>query len=245
MNEKWKDWRKRLPRLSRGQKIVRNLCLSIPLALFLWGMADYPLPTARMEFCRLERILLLPPSQIVAENRSEDGQRTAYLSEGEDWIIVGSTTAVESGHLSFPKAVPCIDHLLPKEGIVLVALPAANKDGGITAAVWGAPEEAVSRRLEVDLIDVDGGVWDCPEKETVSDQNPRREGDWLFFELACDTLHSGQVMCAIDGLWEWDARILCGCVGEHPYCLTLTDRQGRGVVSKSGTLPPRQLLYDR
>lgn len=230
--------------LSRGWRTAGNLTAALALtalALLLWG---WPAWMGCWAFRHLEAQYLLTPSAVVRTNRSEDGQRTAYLSEGADWITVGQSTALRWDGLPFPKAEPCIVHLLPKEGVVLTALPAPNRDRGITVAVWGAPEEAVSGALEVDLIGVSGGVWDCPGEETVSAQNPERKGDWLFFELSCGTGHSDREMCAIDGLWEWDARILYGYVGEQPYRLVLTDGQGAEVVSRSGTLPPRQLLID-
>lgn len=65
MKEKLKRiWAQR-PRLTRGQKLVRNLGLCTRLLLWFWGMADYPLPTAELEFRRLERTSLLPRSEIV------------------------------------------------------------------------------------------------------------------------------------------------------------------------------------
>ena len=65
MKEKLKRIWGRRPRLTRGQKLARNLGLCALLLLWLWGMADYPLPTAEMEFRRLERQNLLPRSEIV------------------------------------------------------------------------------------------------------------------------------------------------------------------------------------
>lgn len=48
MKEKLKQiWAQR-PRLTRGQKLVRNLGLCTLLLLWFWGMADYPLPTAEL-----------------------------------------------------------------------------------------------------------------------------------------------------------------------------------------------------
>ena len=54
----------RLPRLSRRWKIIRNLALTLVCLYALWAWAGYPLPTAEMEFRRLERQSLMPPSQV-------------------------------------------------------------------------------------------------------------------------------------------------------------------------------------
>ncbi len=54
-----------LPRLGRGGKIVRNLVLAAGLALVIWAQYGCPLPTLEMEFRRMERTYLLPPSEIL------------------------------------------------------------------------------------------------------------------------------------------------------------------------------------
>lgn len=54
-----------LPKLGRGGKIVRNLVLASALALVIWAQYGCPLPTIDMEFRRMERKNLLPPSEIV------------------------------------------------------------------------------------------------------------------------------------------------------------------------------------
>lgn len=54
-----------LPKLGRGGKIVRNLVLAAALALVIWAQYGCPLPTIDMEFRRMERKNLLPPSEIV------------------------------------------------------------------------------------------------------------------------------------------------------------------------------------
>ena len=229
-------------RLSRGWRIARNLAaafLLAALALLLWG---WPAWMGRWAFRHLETQYLLAPSQVVLANRDAESGCTAYLCEGEGWITVGRTTPVQHGGLPFPKATPCINHLLPKEGIVVAALPACGEGGTLTAAVWGAPAEAVSGTLELELIGVDGGLWPTPEKETFTAQGSREENGWFFFQFAPHDSHPGREICAISALWAWDARIVYGYVGQHPYRLTLTDAQGAEVASQSGTLPPNQCL---
>lgn len=71
-------WRGRL-RLSRGWRITRNLVLTLACLYVLWARAGYPLSTAEMEFRRLERTHLMPPSEIVFSNgeRSREGLRVS------------------------------------------------------------------------------------------------------------------------------------------------------------------------
>lgn len=231
-------------KLPRGWKIVRNLAavlLLAALALLLWG---WPAWMADGAYRRLETKLLLAPSQTVLTNRAADGSFTAYLSQGEDWIAVGRVTAVSYGGLPFPKAEPCINHLFPKAGLVVAALSGPGEGGTLTVAVWGAPEEAVSGTLELNLIDVDGGVWPTPAEETFTAQAVREDNGWFFFQFSPHEDHPGRELCAIDALWEWGARVRRGFVGEHPYRLTLADDRGREVLARSGTLPPNQCLND-
>ena len=231
-------------KLPRGWKIVRNLAAVLllgALALLLWG---WPAWMADGAYRRLETELLLGPSQTVLTNRAADGSFTAYLSQGEDWIAVGRVTAVSYGGLPFPKAEPCINHLFPKEGLVVAALSGPGEGGTLTVAVWGAPEEAVSGTLELNLIDVDGGVWPTPAEETFTAQAVREDNGWFFFQFSPHEDHPGRELCAIDALWEWGARVRRGFVGEHPYRLTLADDRGTEVLARSGTLPPNQCLND-
>ena len=142
-------------------------------------------------------------------------------------------------------AEPCINHLLPKEDIVVAALPGPGEGGTLTVAVWGAPEEAVSGTMELDLIDVDGGVWTAPARETFTAQAVREDSGWFFFQFFPHEDHPGRESCAIDALWGWDARMVYGFVGEHPYRLTLADAREAEVLARSGTLPPNQGLIGR
>lgn len=67
MKKRWK--------LSRGKRTIINLALSALLLVLTWGLMGCPLPTAELEFRRMERTHLLPRSEIVLSNgtRSGDG----------------------------------------------------------------------------------------------------------------------------------------------------------------------------
>ena len=228
-------------KLPRGWKIVRNLAAALllaALALLLWG---WPAWMADGAYRRLETELLLAPSQTVLTNRAADGSFTAYLSQGEDWIAVGRVTAVSYGGLPFPKAEPCINHLFPKAGLVVAALSGPGEGGTLTVAVWGAPEEAVSGTLELNLIDVDGGVWPTPAEETFTAQARRREDGWFIFQFAPHDNHREGQSCAMEMLL-WYGAVFRGGQMEQPYRLTLTDARGKTVAEQEGTLPPDQRL---
>lgn len=75
MKERLNAWWARRPRPRRGHRLALNLVLCAGLLSLLWGMAGYPLPTAEMEFRRLERSNLYPASEIVFS-----------LKRGGSWI---------------------------------------------------------------------------------------------------------------------------------------------------------------
>lgn len=53
------------PRLSRRWRVVRNLVLAAAALFVIWSMAGCPLPSAEMEFRRVERRCMLPKSELV------------------------------------------------------------------------------------------------------------------------------------------------------------------------------------
>ena len=86
-----KAWTEGKIHLSRGKKLALNLGIIVLAGLWLWGMAGYPLPTAEMEFRRLERQKLLPASQILLtmeERRGEDDPYTVVVGTWEEQVTV-------------------------------------------------------------------------------------------------------------------------------------------------------------
>ena len=139
-----KKWWDRLPKLPRRWRIVRNLALAAVLVLLVLVLLEWPSLSSYRAFQRLEGAYLLTPSRLVFQ--VERGNTVGYLSEGDSWITVGSVeTYNDAGKpLNIDKKVALLHQVLPKEGIVVVILPAKNEDNGAVAAVWGAPEQAVS-----------------------------------------------------------------------------------------------------
>lgn len=85
-----KLWRSR-PRLGRRGKLGADLLASALAACLLWAAADYPLPTAELEFRRMERTHLMPRNEIVFTNgaRSQDGLRLSK-SDGSVFALDGT-----------------------------------------------------------------------------------------------------------------------------------------------------------
>lgn len=111
MKERLKTWWGRRPRMTRGGKTALNLGLCALFLLWVWGMLGYPLPTARMEFRRLERESLMPRSEILWRY---DGYSTIFVGRTGDCWTAGylgpgsrGTDYMESGPLGDgPSPVP-------------------------------------------------------------------------------------------------------------------------------------------
>lgn len=114
--------KRKLPRLSRGWRTVRNLAVVLACLYGLWAWADYPLPTAELEFRRLERQNLLPPSEIQGVFQGIYQNRMTVYGVLEDRVVVGCEShgqleywpREESGPTLFPAAefFPSPDELL-------------------------------------------------------------------------------------------------------------------------------------
>ena len=115
MREKLRTWWKqsalkawadgKLP-LSRGKKLVLNLVIVALAGLWLWGLADYPLPTAELEFRRLERASLEERSELVLsldgdmDVQARDGTQFGFtrpmvVGVTEDRVLVGYSNRID------------------------------------------------------------------------------------------------------------------------------------------------------
>ena len=80
--KKLKRWHKNL---SYQKKIALNLLLVALTGFVLWWRAGYPLPTAEMEFRRLERQHMVPESKILLLSEREDD--TFQVPGGPEIVI--------------------------------------------------------------------------------------------------------------------------------------------------------------
>ena len=240
-----KKWWDHLPKLPRKWRIVRNLALAPVLAVLVLGLLEWPALSPYRAFQRLEGAYLLTPSRLVLQ--VERGRTAAYLTEGDSWITVGSVeTYNDAGKpLNIDKNVAILHQVLPKEGIVVVLLPAKNGSDGAVAAVWGGPEEGVSGTLELDLKGISSShPWTgrVPGLETFTAQAERREDGWFIFQFVPHDYHGEGTSCAMEILLARGPFFSTFGDLEQPYRLTLTDSQGNTVAQQSGTTPPDQRL---
>lgn len=244
-----KYWWDRLPKLPRKWRIVRNLVVMALAAALIPPLLEWPCLDAYKSFQRLEGAYLLTPSRLVFQ--VEDGWSTGYLTEGDSWITVGSVSVFDSAGrpLNLDRNCALLHQVLPKEGIVAVLLPAKNESGGAVMAVWGAPEEAVSGTLELDLMGIEDpfarnglpGWSPIQGLETFTARAERREDGWFIFRFAPHGNHRKNQSCAMEMLL-WNGAVFSGGELEQPYRLTLADSQGKVVARQSGTTPPDQRL---
>ena len=137
MKDRWlKLWRSR-PRLGGGWRTVRNLVVVLVCLYGLWAWADYPLPTAKMEFRRLERQNLLPPSEIQGVFQGIYQNRMTVYGVLEDQVVMGHHRA-GFGYLEYwpreetgPALFPAAEHF-PSSDELLIA--AADVPAGTASA---------------------------------------------------------------------------------------------------------------
>lgn len=149
MKEKWKKAWARRPRPTRGQKTAGNLLFGLALAALLWGMAGYPLPTAEMEFRRLERTNLLPRSEIVfatpkfyrSDLAASGSDRTVTALDGTELTLRGrwfvgvaedQAAIARVGKSKWDRSIRAVP--LAEEGPTL--LPLTDRNGNGTYGYW-------------------------------------------------------------------------------------------------------------
>lgn len=238
----------RLPKLPRRWRIVRNLALAAALAVMVLELLEWPSLSSYRAFRRLEGAFLLTPSRLVFQ--VERGKTAGYLSEGDSWIAVGSVSKFDDAGkpLNLDRNYALLHYILPKEGIVAVLLPAKNEHNGAVVAVWGAPEQAVSGTLELELEGISSPFHPDPEigqksgLETFSAQTQRREDGWFIFQFVPHDNHLEGTSCAMEMLLAWGPVFSVSGNLEQPYQLTLTDARGKTVAEQAGILPPDQRL---
>ncbi len=86
-----KAWADRKLHLSREKKLAVSLTVILVAGLWLWGLAGYPLPTAEMEFRRMERTWLCSPSELVFLAPKEINH---LGNEGESAFVLAGRWAV-------------------------------------------------------------------------------------------------------------------------------------------------------
>jgi hypothetical protein len=231
---------KKLPKLTRKGKIVRNLAVcALVIAAIPW-VTDWPTNNSEEVFRRVERQALLSPSEILLQ------WGEAFLVEGEDWIAVGKVDKYTDSWKPFQKKIAYINNVVPKGEPAVVALP--DTEGNVLwVAVHGVPEEVVTGELSLTVSGVDtrGYPERVAEEETFTARADRDEAhpEWMFFPLTSHGDHPGlNRTCLMEFLW-WELTLGEG-VAPYPYTLKLYDGDGEVVEEISANLPrSNRFLY--
>ncbi len=227
MKKKWKELR---PRLGRGGKTVRNLLLALALAVLVWAQYGCPLPTAELEFRRMERIHLLPRSEIVLalpepKTRFDTADGTGLevidplmVGLGTDWAAVGFPARAQ-GNWNTLEVFPLED------GLSLVPLWSSklNVTGrgrddltfSMPLLLVRVPEETARGELVLDTVYLEG------EYHRESPLWKLGEGVWL---AAVDNPED------VGYSSDWFAGAAC--------TLTLCRADGSLLLERSGRVPP-------
>ncbi len=222
--------RRFLPKLGRGGKIVRNLVLAAALALVIWAQYGCPLPTLELEFRRMERKNLLPPSEIVLRT----GQITVAHSH-EPYDPVPKVTQEQILGLGEDYAVAFWKHPFSTSGNQLACWSFAEQPGQVKLAPL------------VSLIS-DTRDEDWPERESCAAV--------AALELPQGTVRGEMTVEAREGIYEEESEVLehnlclfafqsrlSSYSGDWlqglPYTLRFYDAAGELLLEQTGTVPVR------
>lgn len=219
---KLKRLRARRPRLSRGWQTVRNLAAAALLLAVTWGVAGYPLPTAEMEFRRLERANLLPESEIIFNSEATGVIRWRDQPEMQvtfDGLMIG----VEEGrvHVADLRYHNSLEVWPLEKGITAVPLynifariyKAGDFHNGVPLLFLNVPAEAERAEIEIDAAGFKG--------ETLRYQGEGwrlAPGRWMFCTYPGDSFGGG-----------WYAN--------GNYTLRLYGADGSPLPGRSGIIP--------
>lgn len=233
----------RLPKLPRKWKTIRNLLLAVLMLPLVLALLDWPPLTPTAAYRKLEKQLLLTPSEIVY--RDIGTNQSLFLTEGAGWVTAGKVYKLDSGGSFLRNYITYVKHYLPKKDgqPIVVALPGpVGEEDALVIAVSGLPEGTASGGLELDLFDIplpffSAGMTLAPKDETFTAQAEMQENGWMFFSIIPHD-HGASQMCALEAVWRdlifWDT------LDQYPYRLYLYDEQGNKLYSISGQLPEEQ-----
>lgn len=223
MRKWWSRLKRRLEGVSRRDQTVFYLIWSVFLIFGIWLRMGYPLPTAELEFRRMERQNLLPRSEIVFNSEKDCPLRWRELPELDfgyyDDVMVGAGDGyaciygpeyniVRTYHLAEGAVpVPMYDitaHWMPLPGFI---------EYGTPLLFLQVPEEADRALVEIEAEDHEGR-----ELRYQGEGWRLAPGRWMFAAAPGDSF-SG----------DWYAG--------GSYTLTLYRTDGSLLLEKSGTLP--------
>lgn len=246
MKEKLKELWGCRPRLGRRGRTARNLLLALALAALIWGQFGYPLPTAEMEFRRLERTSLLPRSEIVLapptyrSDLTVSGEdRTFVARDGTELTLCGrwfvgvtedrATAALVGGDRRnrMVSAVP-----LAETGPTLVPLV---DGGGDHARGYWVEEGPMEGGYHYDYHNFSALLLlDVPEETARTELSTTDEEGTPYLGTGWD-LEDGRWLVGFEA-GDGHDRVI-GWRPDQPYTLRLYGLDGSLLLEQSGTIP--------
>ena len=240
MKKGWRQWKSRL---TYRTKIAGSLLATLVLLFGLWAYYDYPLPTAELEFRRLERTNLLPRSEIVLAPPTyrsyltvSKEDRTFVARDGTELMLRGrwfvgvtedrATAALVGESIS---TVP-----LAETGPSLVPL-IVDRSGEHAGGYWveEGPMEGGGYRYDYHnfsallLLNVPEETARTEMSVTDEEGTPRLGTGW--------DLEDGRWLVGFEEEGVGD-RIIGWCL-DQPYTLRLYRADGSLLLEQSGTIP--------
>ena len=238
--KKLKQLWSRLPRLPRKWKVIRNLAVVLILSLMTVTLFQWPMPTAKLAYQKLERQLLLSPSEVIYSH----GERSdrVFVTEGEGWVTAGNVFKTRVNNSPFDEYQAMIRYLYPKDELVLMPLPRPTEHNELVVALTSLPAGTARAEMEIDLVDVPPKWYNESirfEDETISAQAEPGENGWIF--LTFKPHDHGEQECALEGVWTefWSPFI---SIESYEYRLYLYDEQGNVLDVIFDKLPEAETM---
>ena len=162
--------RLRLPRLSRGWRIVRNVGATLVILSLAWAQLFFPVGDLERNFRRMERVNLLVPSEVVFQS---DGPRPTMVGLRDGWALVARNFGDALGDWN-------VCRYPMEEGVTILPLGEIRRyeGGSITSGqgflVFGLPEEA---GMIHGVLDLSRDSW---EGTVFARGELQESGAWLF-----------------------------------------------------------------
>lgn len=122
--KKLKRWLKRIPRLSRPQRIVRNFAFILLLAVAAWFLIGAPALTARWGFRRAERLNLLEPAEILDVVKLGDQPAIVVAESKESFVLWYDRFPYEHTELTIDDKREPVSLMMPlKSGWLMYQIP--------------------------------------------------------------------------------------------------------------------------
>ena len=206
MRERWNRWRSGL---SHQTKMLGNLALALVLVFWVWACKGYPLPTAEMDFRRLERQNLLKPSEIVL-NMPDGLGGDEVVGVGEEYVFAAETDGGGWYNFYLYEQNP--------EGVTPVFTAGSYS--------WFFEEEMRLRAIRGAVVP------DMPEDAAESTLAIWENGEWHRFDGERQEL--GAWLFPVYGLGSTH---FSSALPGYTYELTAYDGQGNLLVQQKGQFP--------